>query len=587
MMTRKIRALSAKSKTQPRRTITTQGENRRISLLPTKDSLRVIPLGGLGEVGKNCLVLEYGPEILVLDLGLMFPDETMPGIDYVIPDISYLRANKKRVRGVIISHGHEDHFGAIPYVGGEIAAPIFAPRLAKALIEAKMAEFPQARPVTLREYKESEILHLGAFKVSFIRVNHSIPDAFSTVVETPAGVIIYTGDFKFDLTSPDGVKTDFQKLSFWGKKSPLLLLCESTNSEIPGHTPSEQTIKESFDGLFAQTKGRLIISSFASRIDRMQYVLDAAVRYGRKVAIAGRSMANYFEVASRLNYLKYPQAILVPLTAINKYPADKIVILSSGSQGQEGSALFRMAFREHREVKIKAGDTVVLSASPIPGHERAVSAVIDNFLRLGAKVVYNKNMHVHVTGHAHQEELREMITLLKPQYFIPVHGEYHMLVANRELAQSVGIPPERTAVIEDGEVVEFRKGKLRQLETRVPAGIVMVDGLGIGDVGEIVLRDRQAMAKDGMIVVIATVDKKTGALVTSPDIISRGFVYMREKEELINQTRDKVRKILAHAKGAPPSDWSNIKFKMREEIGQFLYDATRRRPMVLPVVIEV
>ena len=569
------------------RRIVTESKARGVTLGPAKDALRLVPLGGLGEVGKNCLVLEYQDNILVLDLGLMFPDETMPGIDYVIPDISYLRANKKKIKGIIIGHGHEDHFGAVPYLAADLGAPIFANRLSRALIEVKLSEFPNAKPVTIREYKANDRLTLGIFKVSFIQVNHSIPDAFSIAVETPEGAVIYTGDFKFDLTSPDGIKTEFAKLKAWGKKTPLLLLCESTNAETPGHTPSEKVIKGVFDQIFVRAKGRLIVSSFASRIDRMQYVLDAAVKYGRKVAIAGRSMANYFEVASRLGYLKYPHKILVPLTAINKYPDDKVAILSSGSQGQEGSALFRMAFREHREVKIKKGDTVVLSASPIPGHERAVGAVLDNFLRLGAKVIYNRNTQVHVTGHAYQEELKEMMTLLKPRFFIPVHGEYHMLIANKELALEAGIPEERIAVVEDGQVVEFKGGKMRLLDVRVPSGIVMVDGLGIGDVGEIVLRDRQAMAKDGMIVVIATVDKKTGGLVTSPDIISRGFVYMREQEELINRTRDKIRKVLAPARGHPPTDWSNIKFKLREEIGQFLYDETRRRPLVLPVVIEV
>jgi ribonuclease J len=491
------------------------------------------------------------------------------------------------VRGIVVSHGHEDHVGAIPYLAGELAAPVYASRLTKALIEVKMLEFPDARAITLREYKDDDILQLGLFRVSFVRVNHSIPDAFTIVVETPEGTVVYTGDFKFDLTSPDGVKTDFKKLEALGKKRPLLLMCESTNAEMSGHTPSEKVIKEAFDQIFAQTRGRLIVSSFASRLDRMQYVLDAAVKYGRKVAIAGRSMANYFEVASRLGYLKYPHAILVPLSAINKYPNDKIVILSSGSQGQEGSALFRMAFREHREVKIKAGDTVVLSSSPIPGNERAISAVIDNFLRLGAKVVYNRTTQVHVTGHAYQEELKQMMTMVKPQFLMPVHGEYHMLMANKQLAEEVGIPEEKIVVMDDGQVVEFKSGRLRLLESRVPSGVVMVDGLGVGDVGEIVLRDRQAMSKDGMLVVIATVDKKTGSLITSPDIISRGFVYMREQEDLINRTRDRIKKILSHAEDALPDDWSNIKFKIREEIGQFLYDETRRRPLILPVVIEV
>lgn len=554
----------------------------------TKDALRVIPLGGLDGVGMNMLLLEYGNDIVALDCGMMFPDETMLGIDYVIPDISYLRKHKKKLRGIIISHGHEDHIGAIPHLVPELGVPVYASILAGALIEVRLSEFPGAKNVRINTYKENDELKLGVFRIKFFKVLHSIPDSFGMVIETPLGKVVYTGDFKFDLTGADKISVDFSRLIGKGEQ-PLLLLSESTNSEVPGFTASESEIGKSFDRIFSTTKGRLIISSFASRIDRMQHVLTSAQKYGRRVAISGRSMIKYFEAASKLGYLQYSKELLVPLKNISKIPEEGLVVLSTGSQGQQGSALARMAFKEHKQVRIKSGDTVVISASPIPGNERSVSAIINNLCREGAEVIHNRTMQVHVTGHAFQEELKLMLNLVKPKYFIPVHGEYHMRTSHKKLALGVGIPESNIFMMENGDVIEINRSGAKKLTETVPAGVVMVDGLGVGDVGEIVLRDRQAMAKEGMFVIIATIERKTGKLISSPDIISRGFVYMREQEDLINRTRNEVKRILGgrrKGKGVP-NNWNYVKQKIREEIGQFLYKQTQRRPMILPVVIEV
>lgn len=550
-------------------------------------ALKIIPLGGLDAIGKNMTVLEYGNDILMIDCGLMFPDETMLGIDYVIPDDTYLKQNRHKLRGIIVTHGHEDHIGAIPHLVPILGVPVYASALAKALIEARLDEFKDAAKVKINVYKEDDEIRLGVFKIQFFRVNHSIPDSFGIIINTPEGNVVYTGDFKIDLTSPDGITTDFHKLATVLKTQPLLLLSESTNAETPGSTISEKAIGESFNEIFTKAKGRIIVSSFASRIDRMQHVLSAAPKFNRKVFISGRSMLKYFEAASKLGYLKYPKDLLMPLKSINKLPDAGIVVLSTGSQGQQGSALSRMAFGEHTQVKIKTGDTVVLSSSPIPGNERSISAIINNLCREGAEVIHSKTMQVHVTGHAFQEELKMMLTKVNPKYFIPIHGEYHMRMAHKKLARNLGISEDNIFLIDNGDVVEFKNGKARKLKATVPAGIVMVDGLGVGDVGEIVLRDRQAMAKEGMFVVIATIDRKTGKLISSPDIISRGFVYMREQEDLINRTRSAVKKIFAGGDKKTKKDATYLKQKVRDDIGQFLYNETQRRPMILPVIIEV
>jgi len=547
--------------------------------------LRVALLGGVGDMGKNMIAIEYGDDIVVLDCGMMMPDETMLGIDYVIPDPAYLEKNRKKLRGIFITHGHEDHIGAIQHIVPKLGVPVYAPRLAAALIKVNLEEAGNAGNVRVITYAADDKIRAGVFTVSFVRVNHSIPDTFCIVVDTPEGKIMYTGDFKFDPTPPDGIKTEYHKLEALGRERLLLLLSESTNAHTPGRTDSEAVIVDAFMKIFAKTRGRLIVASFASRIDRMQHVVAAAIKYKRKVAIAGRSMIKYFQVASDLGYIKTPKDLLVPLHAIRKIPDSQIVILSTGSQGQEGSALQRMAFGEHKQVKIRPGDTVVLSSSAIPGNERSITAVINNLYREGANVIFDKKMQIHVTGHCYQEEMKEMIRLTKPRWFVPVHGEYHMLIAHKELALEMGIPPSNIWVVEDGDTIEFRGGKAIKGK-KVPTGGIMVDGLGVGDVKEVVLRDRQAMAKEGMIVLITLVDKK-GKLVSSPDIISRGFVYMRETGGLIDKTRQQIKKIFAQHVTKVPDDWSNIKTKLREQIGEFLFRETERRPLVLPVVIEV
>lgn len=553
----------------------------------SSSALKIIPLGGLDAIGKNMTLLEYGNDMIAIDCGMLFPDETMLGIDYVIPDSTYLKQNRSKLRGIIITHGHEDHIGAIPHIVPELGVPVYASALARALIEARLDEFKHAKNIKINVYKEEDELHLGVFKVRFFKVNHSIPDSFGIIIDTPEGAVVHTGDFKIDLTSPDGVMTNFGRIQDCIKGQPLLLLSESTNSENPGYTISEKAIGESFNEIFSKAKGRIVVSSFASRIDRMQHVLSSAEKFGRKVFISGRSMLKYFEAASKLGYLKHSKDLIKPLKTIGKFPDGQIVVLSTGSQGQQGSSLARMAFGEHTQVKIKPGDTVVLSSSPIPGNERSVSAIINNLCREGADVIHSKNMQVHVSGHAFQEELKTMLTKVHPKFFIPIHGEYHMRMTHKKLAESIGIPASDIFMMDNGEVVEIKSGKAKKLKEMVPAGIVMVDGLGVGDVGEVVLRDRQTMAKEGMFVVIATVDKRSGKLVSSPDIISRGFVYMREQEDLINHTRDAVKKIFTSGKGKELEDATYLKQKVRDEIGQFLYDKTQRRPMVLPVIIEV
>lgn len=536
-------------------------------------------------MGKNMMAIEYGDDIVVLDCGMKMPDETMLGIDYVIPDPAYLEKNRKKLRGIFITHGHEDHIGAIQHLVPKLGVPVYASRLAAALIKVNLEEVGQAGNVRIITYTGDEQIRAGVFTVSFVRVNHSIPDAFAIVVDTPEGKVMYTGDFKFDPTPPDGIQADYAKFEALGRERLLLLLSESTNAHTPGRTDSEQVIVDAFMDIFAKTRGRLIVASFASRIDRMQHVVAAAVKYKRKVAIAGRSMIKYFQVAADLGYIKTPKDLIVPLHSIRKIPDSQLVILSTGSQGQEGSALQRMAFGEHKQVKLKAGDTVVISSSAIPGNEHSVNAVINNLYRAGANVIFDKKMQIHVTGHCYQDEMKQMITMTHPKWFMPIHGDYHMLIAHKELAMEVGIPESNILVIEDGDTLEYRGNKFVK-GRRIETGGIMVDGLGVGDVKEVVLRDRQAMAKEGMIVLIAIVDK-SGKLIGSPDIISRGFVYMREKGDLMDKTRAQVKKILAQHTGKTPDDRTNIKNKLREQIGEFLFREIERRPLVLPVVIEV
>ena len=539
-------------------------------------------------MGKNLTVIEYGADIICIDCGSTFPDETMLGIDLVLPDVTYLERNRHKLRAFVITHGHEDHIGSLPYIAPKFGqVPIWAPKLAAALIQVKLEEYPEARGVKILTYQPEDTIRLGAFTLSFCRVNHSIPDCFAIVVDTPEGKIIHTGDFKFDPTPPDGIQADYAKMEAIGDQKPLLLLSESTNAHTPGRTDSEQVIADAFMKIFSETKGRLVVSSFASRIDRMQHVFKAAIKYKRKVAVAGRSMLKNLDVCNKLGYINYPKDMLVPLHQINKLPDSQVVVLATGSQAQEGSALQRMAYGEHREVRIKPTDTVLISSSPIPGNERSVNSMINNLYRAGANVIFDKRMQVHVSGHGYQEEMLQMLELIRPQYFTPIHGDYHMLVAHTELAEKSGVPKANINIIEDGDVLEVKGGKITKTAEKVPVGSIMVDGLGVGDVKEIVLRDRQTMAREGVVMVIVTVDRK-GRLIGSPDIISRGFVYMREKTDLINKTREGVKKTFAkHVTTKLPDDWSNIKGKIRDAVSEYLYRATERRPLVLPVIIEV
>lgn len=557
---------------------------------PTPDDtpLRVISLGGVGEMGKNMTVIECGKDMIVIDCGSTFPDETMLGVDLVLPDVTYLERNRHKLRAFVITHGHEDHIGAIPYIAPKFGhAPVWAPKLAAALLEVKLEEYPEAQGVKILTYNPDDSIRLGVFTVSFFRVNHSIPDCFGIVIDTPEGRIVHTGDFKFDPTPPDGIQADYGKMEVIGNAKPLLLLSESTRVHAQGRTDSEQVIADVFMKIFSETKGRLVVSSFASRIDRIQHVIAAAVKHKRKVAVAGRSMIKNLEVANRLGYINYPKDLLVPLHQVRKLPDSLVVILATGSQGQEGSALQRMAFGEHREIKIKTGDTVLISSSPIPGNERSVNSMINNLYRAGADVIFDERMQVHVSGHGYSEEMMQMLELIRPAHFMPIHGDYHMLVAHGKLAEKMGVPKANVHIIEDGDVLEVRDKKPRKIDEKVPVGSIMVDGLGVGDVKEIVLRDRQTMAKEGVVVIIVTVDKR-GRLVSSPDIISRGFVYMREKTDLINKTRDGVKKTFAkHVTSGIPDDWTNIKGKIRDNVSEYLYKETERRPLVLPVIITV
>jgi len=548
--------------------------------------LRIIPLGGLGEVGRNMLLFEYGSDLVVVDCGIMFPGQQFLGIDFVIPNIEYLLQNRSKIRGIIITHGHEDHTGALPYIWPRLGVPIFATRLTAGLIEVKMNEF-QIRQPRINLIKPKDFLRLGAFGIEFFRVNHSIPDGVGLALHTPEGIFIHTSDFKFDATPVFEDPTDLKTLALLGKKGVMGLLSDSTNAEIPGHSISEQEVGRAIEGVFAQTKGRLLVTSFASLISRIQLVINAAVKFRRKVAITGYSLEKNVEMASRLGYLKIPQGVLLDISRINRLPDNEVVILCTGSQGEEMSALVRMASGEHKKIKIKEGDTLLISASMIPGNERAVYDTINNVYRLGANVFYRKDIAIHESGHAKQEDLREMIRLIKPKYLIPIHGEYRMLYHHALLGQEEGIPKERTIVIENGQVVEFQQNRAFISKEKINASYVLVDGLGVGDIGQIVLRDREAMAKDGIFVVILTVDKKTGRIITSPDIISRGFVYMRAAEDLIQRARQETKKMFARHSNRYPLDTDYIKRAIRDEMGEFLYQNTERRPMIIPVIIEI
>lgn len=555
-------------------------------------SLKVVPLGGIEEVGENMTIMEYGDDILVIDMGLGFPDETMPGIDYIIPNTKYLEENKKRIRGVIVTHGHLDHIGAIPYILPKIGdPPIYTMKLTGELIKKRLEEFHLLGRSQIHELKKDDILTLGNFRIRFFRINHNIPDGVGLAISTPAGLLVYATDWKFDHTPVDGRPTEFDKLAKFGGEGVTLLMSDSTNAEKPGYSMSEKTLGDTIERIITDAPGRLIFTTFSTLISRVQQVLNAAHKANRKVVVIGRSLVNNVEICLSTNYLTLPaKNMIIKMEQAKKLPDNQVVILTTGSQGEEASALARIARSEHKSVQIKKGDTVVVSASPIPGNERAVSSILSNLARQGARVLYQKILDIHTSGHAYQEDLKLMISLTKPKYFMPIHGEHHMLLAHADLAKGVGVPEQNIFTLDNGQMLEITAdGKVRITEAKIPTGYVFVDGLGVGDVGEVVLRDRQVMSQDGMFVVIMTIDRKTGKLTQAPDIISRGFIYMKNSEDLLKEVKHEVRKVVEtkNGKGVREPNWAYIRSEVRDSIGEFLYQRTERRPMILPVVIEV
>lgn len=545
----------------------------------------IIPIGGLGEIGKNMTAVRYGENILLIDSGLSFPEEEMLGIDIVIPDITYLVENKHLVRAILLTHGHEDHIGSLPYVLRQINAPVYGTKLTLGLLGYKLKEhnIDNAKLITV---KPRDTVQIGPFKVEFIKTSHSIPDSVAIAIHTPVGTIVHTGDFKIDQTPVDGEVTDLYKLAQLGEQGVLVALSDSTNVEREGYTLSEKVVGQTFEDTFRKAKERIIVATFASNVHRLQQIITAAHNFDRKVAVIGRSMLNVVNIAYELGYLQIPEGTLIELDEARGIPKNKLVILCTGSQGEPMSALTRIAMSDHKQVEIVPGDTVIISANPIPGNEKLVAKVIDLLFKRGAHVIYEAVSGIHVSGHPSQEELKLMLNLLKPKFFIPVHGEHRMLVKHAELAVEMGMPPQNVFVAENGMVLEFTK-KHGRVAGRVPAGRVLVDGLGVGDVGNIVLRDRKQLSQDGILIVVVTISKEGGLVVAGPDIVSRGFVYVRESEKLMDEAKTKVEKVLDKCIEKNITEWSTIKSQIRDTLGKFLYEKTRRRPMILPIIMEV
>ncbi|MFA6849167.1 MAG: ribonuclease J [Selenomonadaceae bacterium] len=547
--------------------------------------LQIIPLGGLGEIGKNMTVIRVDDEILVIDSGLMFPDEDMLGIDLVIPDISYLLENRDLIKAIVLTHGHEDHIGALPYVLKQIDVPVYGTRLTLGILEGRLKE-NNVDSSNLHPVMQGDIINAGCFSVGFIRVNHSIPDAVGLSIKTPVGMIVHTGDFKLDYTPVDGKMTDFRRFSDLGNKGVLVMMADSTNAEREGHTPSERTVGVAFDKAFHNARGRIIIATFSSNVHRIQQVIDTACRYKRKVSVLGRSMVNVVNISLELGYINAPEGVLIDIDEINNYSMSQVVIITTGSQGEPMSALTRMSMSDHRKVGIVPGDTVIISATPIPGNEKLVSKTIDNLLKQGANVIYGHANGIHVSGHASQEELKLMHNLVRPKFFIPVHGEYRHLVRHAKLAQELGMPKENIFISENGQILEFTR-ETGIAAGKVTSGKVLVDGLGVGDVGNIVLRDRRQLSQDGILIIVVTMNKASGLVVSGPDIVSRGFVYVRESEALMDEAREKVKQALEKCEDGKITEWSTIKSNVRDALGRYLYEKTRRRPMILPIIMEV
>ncbi len=548
-----------------------------------KKKLKVIPLGGLGEIGKNITVFEYGKDIIVVDCGMAFPDDEMLGIDLVLPDVAYLMKNRDRVRGIVVTHGHEDHIGALPYVLKDLNVPVYGTRLALGLIEYKLEEHGILSECNLQTVSQGQTIQLGSFKVEFIRSTHSIADAVALAIHTPVGIVVHTSDFKVDYTPIAGEPIDLPRFAELGKKGVLLLMSDSTNVERKGYTMSERIVGEAFEEIFINAKNRILVATFASNIHRIQQVVNAAIKVNRKVAICGRSMLNVSKKAMELGYLTIPEGVLVDIENIKSYPHDRIVIISTGSQGEPMSALARIAGGDHRQVEIVPGDLVVISATPIPGNEKSVSGVINELFKKGAEVIYESLADIHVSGHACQEELKLMHQLVKPKYFMPVHGEYRHLMQHARLVQGLGMAPQDTFILEIGKVLELNSSQAK-ITGSVQAGKILVDGLGIGDVGNVVLRDRKHLSEDGLIIVVVTVQKETGNVITGPDIISRGFVYVRESESFMDEVKQIAKDGLQKCQS---KSWSIMKSIIKDTLRDYIYQKTKRRPMILPIIIDV
>ena len=552
-----------------------------------KSPVRIIPLGGLGEIGKNITLYEYEGDMILVDCGMSFPDEEMPGIDIVIPDFTYVLENKDKIKGLFVTHGHEDHIGAIPYLLKNFNVPIYATRLTIGLIEGKLKEHRLLESAKLNVVKAGSTVNAGKFSVQFIHVNHSIPDAVAFAIKTAGGTVVHMGDFKIDTTPIDDYMIDIPCLAELGKKGVLALLSDSTNAERGGYTASERLVGGSFSNLFRQAEGkRIIVATFSSNIHRIQQIIDEAYRCNRKVAVSGRSMLNVVSVAEELGYLRVPKDVLIEIEAIKNYTPGEIVVVTTGSQGEPLSALHRMAFSDHRQVEIAPGDMIIISATPIPGNEKLVTKVINELMKRGANVVYERMYDVHVSGHACQEELKLIMSIVKPKYFIPVHGEQKHLMKHAELAKLMGIEKENIVIAQNGSVIELTKKQVKCTEM-VQAGRVMVDGLGVGDVGSIVLRDRKLLSDGGIIIVAVSIDAVTREIVAGPDIVSRGFIYMKESEELISEINNLVWDILDRCYYQNIRDWATIKNKIRDGVSKFLFTKTKRSPMVLPIIMEV
>ena len=569
-----------------KRNYTKRNNRSKLDFSFKKSNLKIIALGGLDEIGKNITVFEYEDEIVLVDCGLEFPEDDMLGVDLVIPDVTYLIKNKDKIKGLVITHGHEDHIGAIPYVLKQVNMPIYATKLTVKLIEHKLEEHHIRNGVKVNVVNQGETVNFGKMQVEFIRSSHSIPDAVMLAIHTPVGTVLHTGDFKVDYTPIDGQEMDLGRIAEIGNRGVLALLSDSTNAERKGFTMSEKSIGPVFDNLFEGCKKRIVVATFASNVHRVQQIVNSAVKFGRKIAVSGRSMINMIEAARELNYIDAPDDLFIDIDLIKNYTDDQLVIITTGSQGETMSALTRMANGEHKKVTITGNDLVIISANPIPGNEKSVSKVIDQLMKIGAEVVYSALADVHVSGHACQEEQKLIMALVKPKYFLPVHGEYRQLMAHRDTAIEMGIPKDNIFITGNGRVLELNENEAKYTGT-VPSGRVMVDGLGVGDVGSIVLRDRQHLSQDGLIVIVMTMDNQTGEIVAGPDVISRGFVYVRESENLMDDVKSFIKDEIRSLENNHIRDWTIIKSTLKDDVRDFVFDRTKRNPMILPIIMEM